>query len=473
MQERMVVADGILLVGLLAYLVWVPMPFGSTPDFAQPALIVPPLAICAGAALARLSSRRSMIVRRPARVWIAGGVLFAVVVALQLVPLPVPLLRSVSPESSRIWSAAGRVASLAGVAVPSAFPITVDPDDTTLAFFRVLAYLATFIAAFLLVRGSRRRNALAMIVASTAVFETLYAVHEASLGRYAIWGWKNTLIFGRPTGTFVNPNHFAHHAAIALPAALFLCAVAWHEAGAPRMRRRVQFARMLEKRLLLFAFGALATVSCLVSIVISQSRGATLAVIAGLAIVGAVGSGTRYAALRGTLIAVAAVAVFAAVAVVFGFGGAGARLQEAGIDSRGRVEAVVTAWRLWQRFPILGSGLGTFEDIALAAQPGDAAAVSNHAHNDYLEIAATTGTVGLVVALLPLLMGYVALVAICFGRRAVDQSWRRCAFQAAALTSLTVAMVHALFDFNFFIPANPATLAALLGAAVSARDLSR
>ena len=76
-------------------------------------------------------------------------------------------------------------------------------------------------------------------------------------------------------------------------------------------------------------------------------------------------------------------------------------------------------------------------------------------------------------ALLPLLMGYVALVAICFGRRAVDQSWRRCAFQAAALTSLTVAMVHALFDFNFFIPANPATLAALLGAAVSARDLSR
>ena len=39
----------------------------------------------------------------------------------------------------------------------------------------------------------------------------------------------------------------------------------------------------------------------------------------------------------------------------------------------------------------------------------------------------------------------------------------------AALTSLTIASVHALFDFNFFIPANPATLAAIAGAAVAAQ----
>ncbi|MCU1245164.1 MAG: hypothetical protein JWN02_1074, partial [Acidobacteria bacterium] len=32
---------------------------------------------------------------------------------------------------------------------------------------------------------------------------------------------------------------------------------------------------------------------------------------------------------------------------------------------------------------------------------------------------------------------------------------------------LTVAVVHALFDFNFYIPSNAATLAAIAGTAVS------
>jgi hypothetical protein len=57
-----------------------------------------------------------------------------------------------------------------------------------------------------------------------------------------------------------------------------------------------------------------------------------------------------------------------------------------------------------------------------------------------------------------------------FGRAAEELSWRRRAFQTAALASLTIAMVHALFDFNFFIPANPATLAAICGAAVASID---
>ena len=57
-----------------------------------------------------------------------------------------------------------------------------------------------------------------------------------------------------------------------------------------------------------------------------------------------------------------------------------------------------------------------------------------------------------------------------FGKAAAESSWRRRAFCAAALTSIAVALVHALVDFNFYIPANPATLAAIAGAAVSVRE---
>ena len=61
-----------------------------------------------------------------------------------------------------------------------------------------------------------------------------------------------------------------------------------------------------------------------------------------------------------------------------------------------------------------------------------------------------------------------------FGSDATAElSWRRRAFQVAALASLTIAMVHALFDFNFHIPSNPATLAAIVGAAVASVDHDR
>lgn len=471
MQSRNSVWDVLLLVGLLAFVVWVPMPFGSTPDFAQPALIIPPLLLCGGAALARLGAGRELSLRRPARLWISGALLFIAVVALQLVPMPLPLLRVLSPESAHIWSAASNVVSLAGIEGASAFPITVDPSDTTLALFRLFAYLATFVASMFLVRGAGRRTALAIVVACTACFETLYAAREASLGRYAIWGWKNTLIFGRPSGTFVNPNHFAHHAAIALPACLFLCAAAWRRAGAPRMLLRHQIARLVETRMPLFAFGGLAAAACMVSIVMSQSRGAMLAVIAGLAATAALASTSRGAMLRAMLIAIAVGSLFVAVILVFGLSDAANRLLGAGMSSPGRVSAIITACRLWRQFPLFGCGLGTFENIALMVQPGDVATIANHAHNDYLEIAATAGIIGFAVSVIPLIAGYIALARITFNPATVDQSWSRRAFQIAALASLSTSMAHAFFDFNFFIPANPVTLAALVGAAVSSRDL--
>jgi O-antigen ligase len=103
-------------------------------------------------------------------------------------------------------------------------------------------------------------------------------------------------------------------------------------------------------------------------------------------------------------------------------------------------------------------------------QTQDLEKIYHHAHNDYAEIGATAGTLGFTIAFVTLLGGYVALVRMTFGAAARELSWRRRAFQAAALASLTIAMVHALFDFNFFIPANPATLAAICGAAVASLD---
>jgi len=104
-----------LFVALLAFLVWVPMPFGSASDASQPALILPPLLICCVAALLRATRKEPLMMTRPGRIWTIGGVLFVLVIAVQLLPLPPALLAVISPQSSAIWSRATHVAALAGV----------------------------------------------------------------------------------------------------------------------------------------------------------------------------------------------------------------------------------------------------------------------------------------------------------------------------------------------------------------------
>ena len=453
----------------MAFLVWVPMPFGSASDASQPALILPPLTICCFALLLRL--RQPPAIARAGRIWTAGGALSVGVIALQLLPMPPALLAFVSPQSAAIWERATHVAALAGVDGTGWHPITIDPQHTALHFYRVLAYFATFVSAVILTRGAARRLALAVVLACVAIFEAFYAVREAALGRYMIWGWKNTLIFGRATGTFVNPNHFGHYGAIVLPMALFISAYAWHTSAAAGATFGRRLVLLIERRFFPFAFGILATVGCTTAVLISESRGALLALVGGFAIAGALASDRKNAVLRGTLTAIGISAVIVVTLLTLRRPGTVTRFETSDTSQLGaRRESMVAGIRIWRMFPLFGSGAGTYPDVVLSTRGTFGDTLPNHAHNDYAEILATTGALGFAVSFGALIAGLAAFTRNAFNPESDPMSWRRRAFKTAALTSITIAMIHAFVDFNFFIPANPVTLAAIAGAAVMARE---
>ena len=470
--------ERVCLAILFVWLAVLPLPFGSIIERARIALILVPLVVCFVATLLRLylfRDRSSAL--RPTRswlIWASGGVLFLAVAALQLVPLSPSILHAVSPESSAIWTSAGRIGSLAGVRVSASHPISIDPPATLFELFRIAALFATFTAAAMLVRTPARRIALATIVCAAAFFEAMYAVREGALQRYQIWGWTNKLILNRISGTFVNPNHFAHYLAIAMPMAIFIGAVAWYRAGARGMPLRRRLVILVERQTILAALCIVAVIVCIAGILLAQSRGALLSLGAGVLIVAALFPGRRM-----TRIALGAAAGLLLVAVLVLFLGADrtvARFAPSRFEQRtlvGRRIGIDAAVRIWQRFPLFGSGLGTFDRAVFMEQQEDLGKTYHHAHNDYIEIAATAGTIGYVIAIVALFGGYIMLVRMTFGRDSSDISWLRRAFQAAALMSITIAMVHGLFDFNFFIPSNPATLAAIVGAAVASVDHDR
>lgn len=465
-----------------AWLFWLPLPYGSNEEFARTPLIAFPLVLCAVVALLRLPKSQLPASSSAWRIWTVGAVLFAFAVAIQLIPLPPSVLQSVSPESDAIWRAASLVSStIAGKPLrPAAHPISVNPAATLRELFRFLALAATFQCASLLIRNSRRRTILAIVLSAAAIFEMLYGLDEAANRGYTIWGWKNTRIFNRVTGTFVNPNHFAHYVAIITPMALFLAAIAWR-ASAPGAQLRIRVARLIERHAALFATGVLTAIGCIAAILVAQSRGALLAAATGTLAVAALilgsrrdRSGTR--SLRrsaAVLLGAAAAGIIGVTLLVFLLGPE--RTVErfkptAGEQTTfgGRRTGIESALGIWLRFPLFGSGFGTLGDVVSITQRNDLSKLYNRAHDDYVEIAATTGTLGLVIALVALAGGTAALARSAVGRGAVV-SWNRRAFQLAALTSIAIALVHALFDFNFFIPANAATLAAIAGAAVPLR----
>jgi O-antigen ligase len=454
------------------WLLWLPLPFGSVVSRARLPLVVVPLALCTAACLIRLYTTRDRTnTAQPTRAWTifgTGALLFLAAGALQLVPMPPAAVDFLSPDANLIWSSAARVTALAGETARTSWPLSVSPRITAAELLRLGALFATFMTAALLVRSHSRRRTLAAVLCSGALFEALYGLRQAALQKYEIWGWVNRLIFHRITGTFVNPNHFAHYIAIILPMALFLAASLWHKSGTREVPIAARIAILIERHLLLTAFAIFAAVAGLSAMLLAQSRGALLALATGLVGVAALLPGRRIA--RIAFASIAGLALIAALVLFLGPERTVGRFSEVGEQAGGRRDTMAAAMRLWQRFSIVGSGHGTFQTVVSIEQDRDLGRIYNHAHNDYAEIGATAGTLGFVIAAVTLLGGAVALARMTLGAGARDLTWVRRAYQAAALASLAIAAVHALFDFNFFIPANPATLAAIVGAAVASVD---
>jgi O-antigen ligase len=477
-QRWVPTAERVCLGLLFVWLAWLPLPFGSVVAGARLPLFVVPLLLCLLASAVRLYATRergnSAQPTRPWVIWSNGVLIFAAIGALQLIPLPGPVLGVVSPESRTIWTAASRVAALAGAPSRAMFPMSVDPRATVLELFRLMAMYAAFTTAALLIRSPERRVALASVLCGTAAFEALYGIRESALQRYQIWGWVNRLIFNRVTGTFVNPNHYAHYLAIILPMALFLIATKWHVSGTHEVPISRRFMNLIEHGILTVGFALITVGCCTVGILLAQSRGALLSLGAGLVAVATFLPGRRLA--RVAVASVAGIALVVALVMFLGTERTVARFVPNQLERQtmvGRRIGIAAAVGVWQRFSLFGSGMGTFERVVSMEQNNDLGKIYHHAHNDYAEIAATAGTLGFVVALVTLLGGYIMLVRLTFGEDAAFFSWRRRAYQAAALASISIAAVHSMFDFNFFIPSNPATLAVIAGAAVATVDYDK
>ena len=446
--------------GLLFWLVWAPLPYGSVGDRSVFFLEIGATALALLAALIVAADPGRF--PRSARTAAALAACLAGWMALQLVPWPEAWTRVAMPELAESRAAA---ASLLGQDVV-ARSWSLSPPDGMHALWRWLAYVLVACAATIGFSRTRHLILFERVFLLSLGFQAVYGMAEYLSGHQHIWTYAKKFYLGSATGTFVNRNHFASYLALGLPFALAL----WARRRSEPVRRRDwrdALAASLSRAGWIRAVGFSLAGLAVTAIFLSYSRGGLLAAfvaVSAFAIAGTAGlrrSGRKYGW--------GWVALFTLPAVWISFKelrAPGERFVTAGAENLTTLGQRIPAWRasfdLWPEAWKTGTGAGTFESAFQSVQPPDVYRHWTHLHNEWIQAGLELGAVGLALVL--------ALAFVIFRRlwrTAPGPGGRRDAFRAALFAALAGAALHAFWDFSPKIPGIGFTIAVLAGLAFS------
>ena len=384
----------------------------------------------------------------------------AAAVIIQIVPMPLAIVRALSPETIRLL---GRTDLLVASGMASSHPISINWMLTATGLALFVCFAAFMIGAsrlFSAIGADRFAEALACIGVALA----LTGLAQKALDNGKIYGFWTPYGEGTSFGPFVNRNHFAGWMLMCIP--LALGATCGHIARAmhrvkPHWRDRILwFASPDASRMILL--GGAAVVMAL-SLAFTMSRGGMSALAVAIAVTAAIVF--RSSQHRGRKAATIAFVAVLAVTVVgwVGVDVIAARFSDADWQElNSRRGAWLDALSVARRFPMTGTGLNTYGSASDFYQQHDVEFHYAQAHNDYLQLAAEGGAL-LVVPAVVLVCAFVMAVR----RRFADETrvmtyWIR----VGAVTGLVSIALQETVDFSLQMPGNALLFAALCAIAL-------
>lgn len=219
-----------------------------------------------------------------------------------------------------------------------------------------------------------------------------------------------------------------------------------------------------------------ATAVCYLGLLLTGSRGGYVSAAASLVVFALLstkllrGSGSRMMRRAGlTGLIVALVALTSAIAIVRQSDFLTERTKTAVADRGFRLQVWQAALKQTLINPVFGTGSRTYQYYGRKFRAADMQRDPIYAHNDYLQLLAEYGAVGLVA--------FAAFLVIHFRRGWADAARlgpkrivlshrllsNAMALNIAALAALSAYVVHSIVDFNLHIPANALLLALVFG----------
>lgn len=434
-------------------LAWGVFAFGATYEWASRPLMIGCL----------VSGGLACWVARPAHVRVPAVTmaLVGLAIGLQLVPLPPPVLRAVSPTAVAVLNQFDLLFAMQG----GAHPLSIQPALTWQAFglFVSFAILLAGLTRLLSVTGPRW---VIGVVTTISVLIAIVGIAARALGDPSlVYGFWKPIMPGSPFGPFVNRNHFGGWMLMALPLTIaFVCggiARGWRHVK-PTLRHRVLWFGSAEASRLILA-GSAAVIMAL-ALVLTMSRSGMAAFAVSLAVTGGVIAWRMDPTPRRSVAWLYLAALAALVIAWVGVDAIAARWGQTNWAEFGdRRGAWLDAMGIARRFVWTGAGLNTYGTATMFFQQHDLALHYAQAHNDYLQLWAEGGLlIGIPAILLTLAAARHIRVRFREDEPHASIWWTR----VGAVTGLMAIALQELVDFSLQMPANAALFIVLLAVAL-------
>ena len=347
----------------------------------------------------------------------------------------------------------------------SAHPLSIDPPQTALGL-SLLCVFGVFLLG--LARGLRAldvRRLAPSVVALGVVLALVGMIQKATYSGKIYGFWQPYATDAGPFGPFVNRNHFAGWMVMALS-----LGVGYFGALVSRGMRNVKpgwrhkvlwFSSADANRVILVAFGLLVMG---LSLVMTLSRSgitcfAIALAISGFAAVRGQGKRSKRALVGGYLVMVFVLTLgWTGIDVIV------SRFEQAEGSYASRQAIWNDALRVFNDFPLFGSGIDTFGTAMVVYQTADPTVHYAEAHNDYLQLLSEGGMLVTVPALV-LLVLFAREVRRRFRDDTDDSTtyWIR----VGAVTGLLAIGLQETVEFSLQMPGNAALFCTLMAIAAA------
>lgn len=384
------------------------------------------VAVLAAAAVLPMILSRRVAARRSPLIVLLG--LALALTCFQLAPLPAGIIAALAPVTAALRDD--------GAALMNTSPwqaLTMDAAGTLRAacFFVILLALA-FVAIRLAATERGRFRILGAVAAVCGITAGVVGIHEL-LGATELYGlYAPSQAKPSVLGPLLNENHLG---ALMAMGAMIAFGLALYGMQPSRLR----------------ALWLVVCAGCAVVAMLSQSRGAVLALFGGAVVTaGALAAQRLFADRRRerapfatTSLPIGVVIAATMVLVVYmSSGGVTEELARTNLDEIHQPRSKIAIWRssvaLVEESPWVGVGRGAFEPVFTRHHAAAGLNSFSHVENEYLQAIVDWGIPGAI--LLAIVLGW--LVVTCFHR------WNDGPLAAAALGATTVAAIHCAVDFG-------------------------
>ena len=447
----------------LLLLVWLPLPYGSKPQWASGifALVTMVLSMLwlLGYSLNKVSLTKAFTEAR----WLhIGFILFCSWVWIQQLPIPQEWVSFLSPKA---WDIHAGAYQALGLPLPKWMTLSVDPFSTRVSAILTLSYYLLFCLTLLLVSETGRLKAFAWAFVVSGTFQAIFGALSTLSGLEILLFSSKESYFGVATGTYVNRNSFAGglEITLAMGMGLLIAQLNDRKAGSWSEWIRNALQTLMSNKVILRTSLAV----MVIGLVLSRSRMGNTAFFSSLMLTGLLYVICRKKLTRGMVILFVSLLMIDTLIVSqwFGLEEVVNRIEQTSLERETRPNVSEVTLNAISDYSVTGSGGGSFYTTLPQYHDGSWRGFYDLAHNDFLQFPLEFGIPAyLILALMVLMSGWNAVQTLRH-----RQSRMMIGMAFSAFMGMLAIMIHSSVDFNLQIPANAAYFVCLMALAIIAR----